>query len=54
MRTEILINYNEAEIETFHNALHEDCISFKDGDTTIKLLDVPRELILAINTAEDR
>ena len=54
MKTEILINYNEAEIEQWHNALKEDCISFKDGDTTIKILDIPPEVSLAVNRAKDR
>ena len=54
MKTEIFINYNEAVVEIWHNALQEDCLSFTSGDTTLKILDVPKEWVKAINEAEDR
>ena len=48
MKTELLIDYNEAEKDLWKNGVGEDCLSFIDVDITIKILNIPLRIKQAI------
>ena len=54
MKTHILINYNEVTLKHWKNALGEDCITFEDGDLSIKVLDVPEGFVSDVTSPEER
>lgn len=52
MTIEMIILYNGAVVKKWKNELGQNCLSIRDGDITIKLIDLPTKVIKAIEVIE--
>ncbi len=48
MKTHLLITYDDAVKRLWKNGLKNDCLSLVDGDTTIKIINIPLRIKKAI------